>query len=377
MGTCESCIPYQDDSPEQTREKEHEKEVHKIHKTLDKYTSKVVTSITPGVRKWNNEYKYEHIPDIKQSKDCDENIKNYPLKLNTVKLLDTFDLLKADEDLHRDKKKDTAFSLLGIPLFFPICDNPETFNNENEMKMWLEEYIEMPPKNVIWDDLTTDKSMSLFAFASMGSHKTVNIQIQNEQKEEKQQYSIPENAVYKSDFTLLSNYMVRDDLNVYGAVAFFDDKYDIISIYVSYLNQSVTKNDSNPILWRHAKYVYVTSVVAFITLADHATYCHLIESNALVINTRQELPMSHPFRRLLKIFTFRTAYINQSIYKILLSKNGLVHRIWGFKYSSLTQLCKDAKTIYKYKPINKLHDESMNNVPDNIFPKKKKKKKKK
>ena len=119
---------------------------------------------------------------------------------------------------------------------------------------------------------------------------------------------------------------------------------------------------------KYAKYVWTTSYIASLTIREHAIISHMIESNAFVTNCYEKLPNNHWLKRILKIFTFRTVYINQSIFKVLLVENGLVHRIWGFTYPSLTRLCKDIVNSYTFVPFTKRFDPLLNSLSDDVFP---------
>jgi len=175
----------------------------------------------------------------------------------------------------------------------------------------------------------------------------------------------PKEAVYVNDWRLLHKYKVRGDLERYGGAAYFDKDYKICSIYVSFLNKMILPNDE---LWEFAKWVWKTSLLVGITLIDHAGYIHLMESNFLVFATRESLPGNHPFRRLCDIFTFRTVYINYGIKKALLSQNMLIERTFGMPYAVIEEAAHDVHTLYQFKALHERIDESMKDVPDDVFP---------
>ena len=203
--------------------------------------------------------------------------------------------------------------------------------------------------------------------------------------------------VYISDFTFLQKYQVREGFMKYGAAAYFNDKCEITSIYVSHFNelyyppkQNNSQNrykakfgicgggnngdDSNKKLeqeikqWEIAKEVWKMSLFVTICIRDNICWNHLMESNVLLTNLREILPSSHCIRRLLKIFTFRTGFINYSIATAMLPKGALIHRIFAFKYDSLKQFIIDSIDKYHYKSFLKRYDENLaNNFNDSIF----------
>jgi hypothetical protein len=63
-----------------------------------------------------------------------------------------------------------------------------------------------------------------------------------------------------------------------------------------------------------------------VTLKDHLTTVHLVIGNALVTASREQLRASHPLRRLLKPFTFRTVAVNRGARNLLCQELSLLHR---------------------------------------------------
>ena len=70
-------------------------------------------------------------------------------------------------------------------------------------------------------------------------------------------------------------------------------------------------------------------------------FIHSIESNYLVTCVRENLPIFHPFRRLLDIFTYRTININCGVKLSLLEKGMLIHRSGGFDIKGLKTAFRD------------------------------------
>ena len=97
-------------------------------------------------------------------------------------------------------------------------------------------------------------------------------------------------------------------------------------------------------------------------------FIHSIESNYLVTCVRENLPIFHPFRRLLDIFTYRTININCGVKLSLLEKGMLIHRLAGFDIKGLKTAYGDIADSYKFVSPHERVDKSMLNVSDSIFP---------
>eukprot|EP01084_Bolivina_argentea_P294905 507573_1 len=328
-------------------------DIDEIHDSLSSYNKTIIGLLVPGIRKWNKDDSHSKFPlDIELD---DDNPNKYPLKLATFNL---GDLALLDDDIYfdRDFIKDSIFSLVSkLTMFFPFKDDSILFDDNTKdgkkmMKLYLKQKCEMPRVNVVWKDLKSDDSISLFAFGSV-----VNILMEKMNDE-----------TYQSDVSHLSKYKVRNGFHCYGAIAYFDKHYKLTSIYISHLDKRIYCNDIKNI--GYAKYVYLTSIIGLMTLVNHAFITHMIESAALSKCMCESLPHNHWLSRFLLIFTFRTNYINESIHQILMKKNGLVHRIWGFEYSSVEKIAKYILDNYDFTPFYERYDLSMKNTPDEIFP---------
>eukprot|EP01084_Bolivina_argentea_P047954 88391_1 len=341
-----------------------------LQSSLDTYQKYILPPLFSGVKKWNKNPP-TNVPGWEDK--VDELTHKYPIELKKGALFDFYYLPKWDEDLERDKFKDFILTIFSIQQIFPVKDDPKLFNSNEGMIEWRNKNVIIPKLNVVWDELISDKAMSLFAFTSLGCLWTKKIkhttdektQEEEEIKEKEDGKIIPKNAVYENDWTILYNFKVRDDLENYGAAAYFDENYNIIAIFVSHLNKTYYPRDK---LWDYCKHVWKTSVFVGVTVIDHAGFVHVVESNSLVIATREALPSHHPFRRLLSIFTYRTIYINYGVKAALLSKNMLIQRISGYDFPELTKVGIAIASLYECKPLHERIDESMLDIPDEIFP---------
>lgn len=90
----------------------------------------------------------------------------------------------------------------------------------------------------------TDKWLTLIAFCGFAAHRTMPMQ-PNEQHP---------GCYFVSDVTFLYKYSVRAGYNKYGAVAYFDNKYCIKKILLSYTGKVYTPNSYVRAEWEHAKW---------------------------------------------------------------------------------------------------------------------------
>ena len=71
---------------------------------------------------------------------------------------------------------------------------------------------------------------------------------------------------YDVDTTILGSLEVRPGYEKYGANAFFDENKNLLEIYVSSLGKTVKPEDGE---WKHAKWVWRTSLVFIVTAGTH------------------------------------------------------------------------------------------------------------
>ena len=379
-----------------------QKRIDKIHRELDAYSQHMLSLLTPAVRKFN-ENPILHIPNKSLDSKYDES--DYPIKLSKVSYMNgLIKLIEEDENVERDPLKDTVYSLFKSDFLFPIEDSDvhnKFFKNDAELEAFLASKVNLPKRNIDWlkyGGVQSDYAMSLWAFGGNASNL---IQVIDKTSETRVfEYSIPENAVFKHDMTYMGNYQTRKGIHVHGACAFFDINYNIISIYVSHLHKMVyrvesddSKDDSkdnedrkgddeiDEVLqeWKFAKWVWLSATVLGVTIVDHALISHIVEANAFVTSARENLPLNHRLRELLRPFTYRTVYINRGADKLLFAKGGIFQRFGGWKYSELARMAKNELQNYEYKPyyakcdldgLNKLYSKGIynNDELDKIYP---------
>ena len=86
--------------------------------------------------------------------------------------------------------------------------------------------------------------------------------------------------------------------------------------------------------WEFAKFSLRSTLVSLSTLRDHLCYCHWVISNRVSVASRENLGHNNPVRRVLALFTFRSAAINYVSATTLMDEDMLLHRASGFAYDS-------------------------------------------
>eukprot|EP01119_Soliformovum_irregulare_P022296 TRINITY_DN759_c0_g1_i1.p1 TRINITY_DN759_c0_g1~~TRINITY_DN759_c0_g1_i1.p1 ORF type:complete len:1432 (-),score=425.71 TRINITY_DN759_c0_g1_i1:53-4348(-) len=250
-------------------------------------------------------------------------------------------------------KRQIARKLVNADLW-SIVDLPRQFQDRQEAITYRWNIFgALPPPNVVFDELKSDKAMSRLAFFGLAAHRT---------KRTSNVHGIPDRSLlteicYVNDATALSSFKVRAGFEQYGAAAYFDKDYEIIGIYWSHAERMILKPATSTPEWEHAKWVWKSSFFAEVTIVDHLLVTHMIEANALVSASRHFLSSDHPLRIFLKPFTYHTVSINQQAITSLMNQRGLVHRSWAFDYHEFMEVCKYVSLSYQFTLLpDKLHE---------------------
>eukprot|EP00484_Ammonia_sp_Unknown_P027092 CAMPEP_0197047194 /NCGR_PEP_ID=MMETSP1384-20130603/22725_1 /TAXON_ID=29189 /ORGANISM="Ammonia sp." /LENGTH=593 /DNA_ID=CAMNT_0042479075 /DNA_START=92 /DNA_END=1873 /DNA_ORIENTATION=+ len=231
-------------------------------------------------------------------------------------------------------------------------------------------------------DITSDHGVSLMAFSGIGCHYVKKVKtgdLQSDAVLVEHGETALKNAKFMVDLRVLGQFAVRAGFVKYGCCVYFNGDYEVLGIYVCEYDRLFTPmNTSNGDdgdeeqqqqhrAWEHAKWVYRVTAVTAITIEAHLLYTHEIEAQALVTSTREYLPFTHPLRRLLKPFCFRTVYINHSAAKNLIGRKQLVHRAWAYDYEQVNEIMNALQQSYKFELLENKFTE-MSDVPDDVFP---------
>lgn len=96
----------------------------------------------------------------------------------------------------------------------------------------------------------SDYWLTLIAFTGFAAHRTQKIEASDDHP----------GCYYINDVSFLSAYNVRAGYRKYGAIAYFDNKYCITKIYLSYSGKTYTPNSYIKREWEHAKWCWKVCV---------------------------------------------------------------------------------------------------------------------
>ena len=216
--------------------------------------------------------------------------------------------------------------------------------------------------------MTSNEAISILAFSGFGSHhmRKIGDNCAMDYHDTSEPIKDKNDIVYISDFSALSAYGVRRGLERYGAIAYFDKKKNLHSIYWSHGKKMVYPNEGK--IWEHAKWSWKVTVMTHITAIDHFVWTHYMDSNALVKNSIKYLGYKHRLRSFIKPFTYNTAKINWKAEFGLINNKGMMQHIFGFNREQLKDALNYGKFKYKFVPIyDKVHP-SMRDEPENEYP---------
>jgi hypothetical protein len=202
----------------------------------------------------------------------------------------------------------------------------------------------LPPALIPWFDMMGDSAMTKLAFNGLAAQNMKRVS----QVERRHWAELPgsptndviSNAEYMVDYGWMSGLEVRAGYEPYGANAIFDSEGTVLGVVWNNAPEKVSLAEGAWISptsphWPRAKFVWRSSMVVGVTLADHLVGVHLLLSNAAVTATREKLPVAHPIRRLMTPFTYYTVTINRGSIATLLSRNSMLHRAVALTWNGL------------------------------------------
>lgn len=250
------------------------------------------------------------------------------------------------------------FDLLGSSLV-PLNDVSTQWSSRYEgveAARRLPFYHQLPQRDSSYTDLSSDESMTRLAFAGFVAYRVRRCTATA---------NTPVSAVWVADFSHLGDLAVRHGFERYGATAWFDGQQRPICIHWCHGNCTVLPGDAN---WQHAKFVWRCSAFLAITITDHLVSTHLLVSNAVSYAARTSLVLSHPLRRLIKPFSFRTAQVNYVATFTLVPERAVIHRTWALTNESLLTALERATQQAITTPFSQLFASLDIDVDDHRHP---------
>ncbi|KDO17323.1 hypothetical protein SPRG_17186, partial [Saprolegnia parasitica CBS 223.65] len=175
-----------------------------------------------------------------------------------------------------------------------------------------------PRVRVHWDDRYSDRALELSVFNGLGQHMVTKLPAAHN-----------DGSYYTVTTSFLETLDVRPGYAVTGADAYFDKKENVIKIV------------------RLGKMFRPADVTA----VDHLIGLHVTVGNYMTTASREQLPPTHPLRRLIKPFTFRAVAINYEASRLLFAPKGILHRAHSYSEKGLKDTWAMALQSLKLEPF--------------------------
>lgn len=232
---------------------------------------------------------------------------------------------------------------------FPLSDRIVNGLSDEESSrllkdLYLDEGRGMPKSYNKDFDLQSDESFSRMFFYGIGAPL---LAAQKEVSE-----SVAETlGPFQVDMPI-HNLGVRERFRPYGARVHFNANQQVTAIYDYAKGEIYRPNDEEA--WNKAKYLAKATAMILATVKEHLVSTHLIVANTATRASTMELSPSHPIRRLLTIFTFRTTDVNTGAFVLLVPENSLLHRGTAFKYDAIKTIFDTSYTeSIAFKPFSR------------------------
>ncbi|EQC28008.1 hypothetical protein SDRG_14280 [Saprolegnia diclina VS20] len=190
-----------------------------------------------------------------------------------------------------------------------------------------------PRVNVHWNDRYSDRALELLVFNGLGQHLVTKLRTAHD-----------DGSYYGICLDFMQALDVRPGYAKYGADAYFNAKGKVTKIVR--LGKTVHPGDED---WEYAKLCFRGSLQTKVTALDHLLGIHITVANGLVTSTREQLPPTHPLRRLLKPFTFRSVIINYNASYALFWPKGMLHRAFSLSVEGMQQTWELGLANFKYE----------------------------
>ncbi|KAG9401114.1 hypothetical protein AC1031_009872 [Aphanomyces cochlioides] len=245
-----------------------------------------------------------------------------------------------DEDTPLDPWYEKALMVL-LRDTLPICDNftdnwlpgedMEAYVMSKVGKMW-------PRVNVHWNDRYSDRALEMLVFNGVAQHMVE---------------KLPDPRADGSYYAVLLDFMrdleIRPGYAKYGADVFFDKHGKVVKIVRG--GKTYRPDDTE---WEYVKFCFRSSLITKVTAIDHLLGIHSTVANYLTTANREQLPVDHPLRRLIKPFTFRSVVINYAAAWALFWPKGLLHRGFAFTEAGMNQVWDYGLKTFQFRTFPEL-----------------------
>jgi hypothetical protein len=188
-----------------------------------------------------------------------------------------------------------------------------------------------PYKENDWgEDKSSDENFTRFFFHGIGA-----VLLEQQTKDS----SKPDLGPIEIDLDFMKDLVVRDGFRRHGVKIFFDCDQKSTGIYDSSNEKMFFPGDDG---WEGAKFLARASAFTLMTAREHLFQTHLLCSNYFSLASITHLPPIHPLRRLINVFTFRTNYVNDQAFSVLVPENSTLHRAVPYKFGAMLKIFKNS-----------------------------------
>ena len=140
---------------------------------------------------------------------------------------------------------------------------------------------------------------------------------------------------FMCDYSIMTGLKPRAGFRRLGAKAYFDSNRKLVRILDCKKSREYTPDTPG---WEQAKMLLKVSAGQWNTCCDHLLGVHVIATNTVITAAVQNLSLTHPIRRLIQPFSFRSVYINNRAMDTLLSDGSLIIHACGYHKEELMKL---------------------------------------
>ena len=289
---------------------------------LDRYTRLILYTIPKNVLRSSTEPTTSSVvnePTLKQQSR--RQISNIQIGKYTLSVL------KKDDYYGNVRLADRVlFGLLANTILFPITDKYVDFPEHLVEKFRAYHAFDkcFPPPNTYYEEIETDDAISRMAFYGIMSLWM---------KDDKETPGNEDGFV--CDYSQIADLTPRPGFRNLGAKAYFNCTGKLLRIHDCSKKRDYTPDSPQ---WKQAKMLLKVSVGLWNTACDHLIGVHMVATNPVINAAVQNLPTTHPIRRLIQPFSFRSVYVNNRGIKSLLDPGSIVAHAVGYPPKEIPRL---------------------------------------
>lgn len=161
---------------------------------------------------------------------------------------------------------------------------------------------------------------------------------------------------YEWDFRFLAGYEHHPELRSLGVRVLFRADEAAQRLSAVEIDSELGMSEPGDATWPEAQKIALCAATNHLSLIRHFNWVHLTAVSNLAMATRNNLPATHPVRRLLWPHVWGTQYSNELVTEILLMKGGDFESVFSFTHDGLCGLFADSYDQYDVRVIDPTAD---------------------